>query len=42
MQNVVDRPFLKRTYIFMPQAYELAQMLKYNQDFFLVLSRVLD
>ena len=23
MQNVVDRPFPKRTYIFMPQAYEL-------------------
>ena len=23
MQNVVDRPFLKRTYVFMPQAYEL-------------------
>ena len=32
MQNVVDRLFPKRTYIFMPQAYELSvfeNILKY-------------
>ena len=28
MQNVVDQPFLKRTYIFMPQAYELMKAQK--------------
>ena len=33
MQNVVDRPFPKRTYIFMPQAYELKENIFQNQTF---------